>query len=204
VLRQGEQRIAMLVDRLVGEQELTLKKLPWPLRRVRNLDGAAVLEAGETVIILNPLDLLKTAVRLLGGPQLGARLAADVEEIATPARRLLVADDSLTTRTLERSILESAGYDVVVAGVGAEALRILREQDISLLVSDVDMPNMDGFSLTAAIRADPRLRQIPVILVTSLEASEHWARGVEVGADAYIVKRGFDQGQLLEAIGRLL
>ena len=119
-------------------------------------------------------------------------------------RRLLVVDDSLTTRTLERSILQTAGYDVVVASDGVEALQLLRSQSIDLVVSDIEMPRLDGFALTTEIRRDERLRQTPVVLVTSLDAPEHRERGASAGADAYIVKRAFDQGELLETVGRLL
>ena len=117
---------------------------------------------------------------------------------------MLVADDSLTTRTLERSILEAAGYEVQIAADGGEALQVLRGQPIDLVVSDVDMPVLDGFALTSEIRRDEKLKQIPVVLVTSLEAQQHRERGVAVGADAYVVKSQFDQDELLAAIRRLI
>ena len=117
---------------------------------------------------------------------------------------MLVVDDSLTTRTLERGILEAAGYDALVASDGAEALVVLGREGIDLVVSDVEMPRLDGFGLTAAIRRDERLRHIPVILVTSLDTAEHRERGVTAGADAYLGKGTFDQGRLLDTIGRLL
>jgi two-component system chemotaxis sensor kinase CheA len=105
---------------------------------------------------------------------------------------------------LERGILEAAGYDTVVAGDGAEALGLLAREAVDLVISDVEMPNLDGFGLTAAIRRDERLRHLPVVLVTSLDNPEHRERGVSAGADAYLGKRTFDQGQLLDTIGRLL
>jgi two-component system chemotaxis sensor kinase CheA len=151
-------------------------------------------------VILNPADLLKAALRL----QQAAGAVAMVARSERRRHRLLVVDDSLTTRTLLGSILEAAGYDVAVAMDGVEALSILGERPTDLVVSDVEMPRLDGFNLTAEIRRDERLRQTPVILVTSLAAPEHRERGVAVGADAYIVKSGFDQVDLLEAIRRLL
>ena len=117
---------------------------------------------------------------------------------------MLVVDDSLTTRTLERSILEAAGYEVAAATDGMEAIGMLRDQPIDLVVSDVEMPRLDGFGLTAEMRRDEKLRQVPVVLVTSLDAREHRERGVAVGADAYIVKSGFDQVELLDTVARLL
>jgi len=204
VLRQGDRRIAMLADELVGEQEIVIKSLGWPLRRVRNVGGAAVLGSGQTVVILNPTDMLKSGLKLIGSGSLPARRQAAVAAPERGRHRVLVVDDSLTTRTLERSILEAAGYDVAVAADGVEALSVLHEQPIELIVSDIDMPRLDGFGLTAEVRRDDRLRQIPVVLVTSLDAQEHRERGVAVGADAYIVKSGFDQGQLLDTVSRLL
>lgn len=203
VLRQDDRRLALLVDRLVGEQEIVVKPLGWPLRRVRNVGGAAVLPSGQTVAILHPADLLKTGLKLSAeGSHSVARPPSAVP--SPPRRRVLVVDDSLITRTLERSILEAAGYETEVAADGTEALSVLRRQPIDIVVSDIEMPRLDGFGLTAEIRRDEQLRQLPVVLVTSLEAQEHRERGVAVGADAYIVKSGFDQGQLLATIGRLL
>jgi two-component system chemotaxis sensor kinase CheA len=205
VLRQDERRVALLIDRLTGEQELVVKPLGWPLRRVRNVGGAAVLGTGETVPILNPADLLQGGLRLARAGSVVVAGALGASPDAAPARRrVLVVDDSLTTRMLERGILEAAGYDTVVAGDGAEALDLLVREAVDLVLSDVEMPHLDGFGLTAAIRRDERLRHLPVVLMTSLDDPDHRARGVSAGADAYLGKRTFDQGQLLDTIGRLL
>lgn len=206
ILREDDRRVALLIDRLLGEHELVIKPLGWPLRRVRNVSGAAVLGSGETIAILNPTDLLHGGLRLARAAASGiARTAREQREaLPRPRRRVLIVDDSLTTRMLERGILEAAGYDTAVAGDGAEALDLLAREAVDLVVSDVEMPRLDGFGLTAAIRRDARLQHLPVILVTSLDTPEHRERGVNAGADAYIGKRTFDQGQLLDAIGRLL
>jgi two-component system chemotaxis sensor kinase CheA len=108
------------------------------------------------------------------------------------------------TRTLERTILESAGYTVLVAGDGVDALQLLDESDVDAVVSDVEMPRMGGLELTAALRQDERWRHLPIVLVTSLDAPEHVERGAAAGADAYIVKGRFDQSELLQTVGRLL
>jgi two-component system chemotaxis sensor kinase CheA len=203
VLRQGERRLVLRVDRLVGEREIVVKSLGWPLGRVRNVSGAAVLGSGQLVMILNPADVLKAGLKLPTDgetPPLRRTAPAPSER----RRRVLVADDSLTTRTLERSILEAAGYEVQIAADGGEALQVLRGQPIDLVISDVDMPVLDGFALTAEIRRDEKLKQIPVVLVTSLDAQQHRERGVAVGADAYVVKSQFDQDDLLAAIRRLI
>jgi two-component system chemotaxis sensor kinase CheA len=221
ILRQDDRRVALLADGLLGEQEIVVKSLGWPLRRVRNVGGAAVLGSGQTVAILNPFDLLKTASRLAGAagrrPDQRPAPAPTTAAAQPPAaggsqsflnerrrRRILVVDDSLPTRTLVRSILEAAGYATTVATDGTEALEALHGAPVDLVVSDIEMPGLDGFALTAAIRRDEKLRQIPVVLVTSLAAREHRERGVAAGADAYIVKGSFDQGQLLDTVGRLI
>ena len=113
-------------------------------------------------------------------------------------------EDSVTTRSLEKSILEAAGFEVLIAADGEDAWQILQAQGVDLVVTDVEMPRMDGFALTEAIRGSKRLRDLPVILVTALESDKDKARGIEVGADAYLLKSGFNQQRLLEAIGQLL
>jgi two-component system chemotaxis sensor kinase CheA len=204
VLRSDDARAALLVDQLVGEQEIVVKQLAWPLRRVRNVAGATILGTGQTVAILNPTDLMRTALKLVGAS--GKRVQAEKEQAPATARprSVLVVDDSLPTRTLERSILDVAGYQTFVAADGNEALKLLRTELIDLVVSDVQMPGLDGFGLTTEIRRDEQLRHIPVILVTSMATTDYRERGVQVGADAYIVKGQFEQGQLLDTVGRLI
>ncbi len=204
VLRQDEGRVALAADRLIGEQEIVVKPRAWPLRRVRNVGGAAVLGSGQTIAILNPADLLKTALKTEGTRRRGSATETPADAGAPRQRCVLVVDDSLPTRTLERSILETAGYGTFAAGDGIEALKILRRETIDLVVSDIEMPGLDGFALTAEIRREEKLRRIPVILVTSLASPEHQERGMVAGADAYIVKGKFDQGQLLDMVGRLI
>jgi two-component system, chemotaxis family, sensor kinase CheA len=195
----GLQRVALLIDRVVGEQEIVVKPLPYPVVRVRHIAGATILGSGRIVPILNTADLLRGAAR---------SAPADVAPaLAPPVRRrqrVLVADDSLTTRTMERYILEAAGYDVELAGDGAEALALLQERGCDVLVSDIEMPGLDGIELTERVRAEPRLRDLPIILVTSLDSATDRERGLQAGADAYIVKTSFDQDQLLRTIREIV
>ena len=204
VLRQAERRVGILTDRLVDETELVVKGLGAPLRRVRHVSGAAVLGTGAVVVILSPADLFKSA---LGNVEAAPRQTVSLEPTPrseAPKRRVLVVDDSVMTRTLERTILESAGYSVVVATDGSHALEMLRQTPVDAIVSDVEMPRMTGLELTAAVRQDERWRHLPIVLVTSLDAPEHVERGAAAGADAYIVKGRFDQNDLLQTVGRLL
>jgi two-component system chemotaxis sensor kinase CheA len=193
---QGVQ-VALLVERLAGTHELVVKSLPPPLSRVRHIAGAAVLGTGEVAMILNAADLVASVER--GEPHPPATPAHPDSGPAT----ILVAEDSITTRTLEKNVLEAAGYRVEAAADGLAAWSLLRSSDCDLVVADIEMPGMDGFELTAKIRADPRLADLPVVLVTSRDSREDHERGALVGADAYIVKGGFDQNRLIDTIRRL-
>jgi two-component system chemotaxis sensor kinase CheA len=188
-----------VVDDLCAEQDLVVTGLGRRLRRVPNVAGCALMEDGGIALILSAAELAESALQAPGRPLLGLAAASE-----TVRRRLLVADDSVTTRTLEKAILEEAGYEIRLAADGHQAWRILQEEAIDLVVADVEMPGMDGFTLTETLRHSAALRRIPVVLVTSLSTDKDRARGLEVGANAYIVKSGFDRTGLLEAVGQLL
>src|SRR5262249_40148528 len=132
---------------------------------------------------------------------LPARAAAAAQ---AAKKRLLVVDDSVTTRALEKAILEAAGYEVLTAPDGQAAWELLQERGADLLVSDVEMPRLDGVALTEAVRGSPRFRALPVVLVTGRASEQDRARGLQAGADAYLVKSAFDQRALLETVARLL
>jgi two-component system chemotaxis sensor kinase CheA len=206
VLNHGERAVALLTDHLVDEQELVVKGLEAPLRRVKHVAGAAVLATGDVAVVLNPTDLVRTALGGLDSGALGRwSPATDAEaNVERPRRRILVVDDSVMTRTLERSIVEAAGYEALVAGDGVQALEVLASNTVDAIISDVEMPRMTGLELTTTLRQDERLRHLPVVLVTSLDTPEHIERGAAAGADAYVVKGQFDQAELLATLGRLL
>jgi two-component system chemotaxis sensor kinase CheA len=197
VIETGERRVAFLVDRTAQMQEVVVKTLPEPLYRVRHLAGATIQGSGRGALILNAAELVASVDRATW-----TSIAGSADERPSPT--ILVVEDAITTRTLERNILEAAGYRVQVAADGAEAWALLESQRCDLVVSDVEMPHMDGFELTAKVRGDQRLRDLPMVLVTSRESREDRERGIQVGADAYIVKGGFDQESLLETIRRLV
>jgi two-component system chemotaxis sensor kinase CheA len=198
VLAFSGRRIAFVVDDVIGDQEVLVKGLGPQLRRVPNIAGVTLIGAGKVVPVLNIADLMKSAVYA------GTPLAAAESPREVVRRSLLVAEDSITSRTLLKNILETAGYDVTVAVDGLDALTILQGGKFDLVVSDVEMPRMDGFDLTTRIRADQRLAATPVVLVTALDSRAHKERGIDVGANAYIVKSTFDQGGLLDTIRRLI
>ena len=201
VLGSGEQRIAFAVDAVLDEREVLVKPLVKPLSRVRNVAAATILGSGEVAPILNVADLLKSARKVSGAR---ARVATGAALAPVETRTVLVVEDSITSRMLLKGILESAGYNVKIAVDGMEAFTLLRSERFDLVVSDVEMPRLNGFDLTARIRADKKLAELPVVLVTALETREDRERGIDAGANAYLVKSSFDQSNLLEAVRRLI
>jgi two-component system chemotaxis sensor kinase CheA len=195
VLRAGTRRAVVGVDRLLGATDVVVHPLPSWMTGVEGVDGASLDSRGRPRLALDP-DALVTA----------AHATTEHAPRAPPARRaaVLVVDDSLTTRMLEQSILESAGYAVEVASSAEEALIKARATRYGLFLVDVEMPGMDGFEFVQRTRADSVLKETPAILVTSRNAPEDRRRGQEAGAHAYIVKSEFDQRQLLDTIRRLL
>jgi len=200
ILGTGDNRIAFGAEKILNEQEILVKHLSSPLSRVRNIGGVTVLGSGRVVPILNVSDLLRSAV----SGTAPVEKTAGAEKEKAKQRSVMVAEDSITSRMLLKDILESAGYLVKTAVDGAEALSFLREGDFDLLVSDIDMPRMNGFELTEKVRSEKILKELPVVLVTSLKTREDREHGMEVGANAYIEKSSFTPGRLLDAIGRLV
>jgi len=200
LLSSGEKNIVFTIDRIISEQEVLVKGLGKQLSRVRNIAGATILGTGQVVPILNVADLIKSAARLTTVPT----RVSKTEEAKLEKKSILVAEDSITSRTLLKNILESAGYQVKTTVDGVDALTAARAETFDLVVSDIEMPRMNGFDLVANIRSDKRTADLPVILVTALESREDRERGIDVGANAYIVKRSFDQSNLLDVIRKLI
>ncbi len=196
VIGAVEKRVAFAVDAVLEEQEIVTKALGKPLVRVKNVAGATILGDGSVVILLNPNDIVRTAF--------GESIRSPEMHKEGERSTVLVADDTITTRTLQKSLLEMAGFRVITAKDGEEAFSLLQQEAVQVLVTDVQMPRLDGFDLTARVRNDPRFRNLPVILVTSLGSEADKARGIEVGADAYIVKKEYEKGKILEVIRQLL
>ena len=197
-----EKRIALRVDAFLSAQQIVVKSLGSQLRKLRKIAGVTILGDGQLVCILNIADIMKAAHTKAIAPEVLPLITRESRR-----RQVLVVDDSITTRTLEKHILENAGYEVSTMVDGQEAWDWLRNSDHQLpdlVVSDVDMPRMNGFGLTESIKGDSRYANIPVVLVTSLDSPNDRFRGLEAGADAYIVKTTFDQRELLEAIERLI
>ena len=193
-------RMGFIVDAFIGEQQIVIKPLGNHLKQIENVAGVTILGAGEVVPILNVPDLMSSA-RTRAGQRVGLVQRSEKEG----PRKVLICEDSFTTRELERSIFEAAGYEVETAMDGALGLAKLKDGlVVDAVVTDVQMPNMTGFELTRAIKADAGLSAIPVIIVTSLERDEEKAEGIQAGADAYITKSVFNQDTLLDTVERLI
>lgn len=199
VLNAAERRVAVTVDEALEEAEIVVRPLALEPGTVPAATGAALLPDGRLALVLGAGVLVEQAL------ERGAA-AAPVQGDDGGAERLrvLVADDSITTRTLEQSVLESAGYEVLVAVNGEDAWRRLEEQGADAVVADVEMPRMDGIALCRRIRGSSRFQGLPVVLVTGLESEADRVRGLEAGADAYIVKSAFEQQTLLSTLQQLV
>jgi len=199
VLKIGVERLGLIVDALLDEQDVVMKPQSKLLKRIRNVSGATILGTGEVCMVLNPSDLLKSA-RKRAGFISTSKLLESVQR----KKVILMVEDSITVRTQVKRILENAGYEVIAAVDGLDGYEKLRTKAVDAVVSDIQMPHLDGLELTARIRQHKEYTELPVILVTSLASEEDKRRGAEVGANAYIVKSAFDQNVLLETLGRLI
>ena len=207
VLSGVTRRHAFRVDGLVGQRDVVVKGLGRLLPRLDVLAGASVEPDGSILLVLDAPGLIDRAraTRQRAVPSVAETPAAPTTAPAAARRgSILVVDDALTVRELQRSILERAGYDVRTADDGVDALARLAEQPSDLVLTDIEMPRMDGFGLVEAIRAQPSLSTIPVVILTSRASDEDRRRGLEAGADGYIVKSAFDESSLLDAVERLL
>jgi two-component system, chemotaxis family, sensor kinase CheA len=200
VLKSGARRLAVWVDEFLAERDALIQDLGMPCPATGNISGGALLREGTVFVVLNPAGLALSCTPSALAP-MPCQAPAQAPEAA---HGILVVDDSITSRSLERSILEAHGYRVRVAVDGVEALELLRAEKADLIITDIQMPRLDGFGLVEALKADERLKGIPVIIVSSLERAEDQERGLRLGADAYVVKRKFDQTELLNAIHQMI
>lgn len=192
-------KAALIVEAVIQEIEMIVKPLGCLLQRVRNITGVVITGSGAVVPVLNSRDLLKSGI---SGQHGRLEIAQQEKDRKQPV--IMIAEDSITSRTLLTNILEATGYQVITAVDGMAAWKLLEGTKIDLLVSDIEMPRMDGFALTEKVRADQRFAGLPVVLVTSLARREDREHGIACGADAYITKGDFSQNHLLETIERLL
>lgn len=204
VLKQGDRKAAIVMDGFESCQKMMVRPCQFPGVPTERFAGTVLRPDGSVCLILNIPSLVR---QVSAGTNFTVARAEPGERLELqqdwPAS-VLVVDDSITTRTLEKSILETHGYHVLVAVDGVEALRMLEMNKVDLVISDVEMPNLDGFGLLEKIKADAKLRDVPVVLLTSRKDSKDQMRGLDLGAEAYLVKQEFDQIDLLETVKQLI
>ncbi|BAZ27514.1 two-component hybrid sensor and regulator [Kalymmatonema gypsitolerans NIES-4073] len=199
ILQLGSERLGLLVDTVLELQDIVLKPQSHLLKRVCNISGATILGTGEVCMVLNPPDLFKSAKKTV--------VSITVKELTEKAQikqKILLVEDSIPIRTQMRRILESAGYEVTAAIDGQDGFNKLRESQFDAVISDIQMPNVDGLELTAKIRELPEYKELPVILVTTMASEEDKRQGAQVGANAYITKGEFEQGEFLDTLRKFV
>jgi two-component system sensor histidine kinase and response regulator WspE len=195
-------KYGLIVDAFRGEQDLVVRPLDARLGKVPNISAAAILDDGFPVLIVDVEDLIRSMDRFIQGNTL--RRSSRTQQAAGPRKRVLVVEDSITVRELERQLLRNQGYDVAVAVDGKEGWNMVRSESFDLVISDVDMPRMNGLEMVQAMRNDPLLRAVPVIIVSYKEREEDRLRGLEVGANCYLTKSSFHDNTFLQAVADLI
>lgn len=202
VVRVRNEKLALAVDDLLDERDMVIKPLPEHMRRLTMVSGMVITGRNELVTVLHAPVLLELARQVRG--QASRAEAAGHGGAQGSGYKILVVDDSLNTREIEKDVLEAWGYHVTLAEDGMDGLRQARAGTFDAILTDVEMPNMDGFTLTSMLRQEEKFRDTPIVIITSREKEEDKRRGIEVGADAYIVKGEFDQSGLVDTLRSLL
>ncbi|WP_430310378.1 hybrid sensor histidine kinase/response regulator [Pseudomonas sp. PONIH3] len=204
VIREREQLYGVAVERLIGERVLVVMPLDPRLGKVQDISAGALLDDGSVVLIVDVEDLLRSVDKLLSTGRL-ERIERGGRGVKGAVRkRILVVDDSLTVRELQRKLLGHRGYEVAVAVDGMDGWNALRSDDFDLLITDIDMPRMDGIELVTLVRRDNRLQSLPVMVVSYKDREEDRRRGLDAGADYYLAKASFHDDALLDAVEELI
>ena len=200
VLSDRLNQYGLTVDRLMGVRDLVVQTLDPRLGKIKDIGSGAILEDGSPILIIDVDDVFRSMDQLISGNRLRRIGKLDDSDMKKKIKRILVADDSITVREVEKKMLSARGYDVDVAVDGMEAWNIIRENDYDLIVSDIDMPRMNGFELVENIKNDPNLLQLPVIIVSYKDSEEDRIHGLEAGADYYLTKGSFKDETLVQAV----
>ncbi len=195
LVRAGEHSAALLTDSIEGSREIVVKTLGAHLQSVPGVSGATILGDGRIIVILDP----GTLVRQHAGGVTPARVEAPPERELTA----LVVDDSITMRRVTQRLLERRGVRVLTARDGLDAISVLQENDADVILLDIEMPRMDGYQFATHVRNDPRLKDMPIIMITSRSSEKHRAKAIEIGVNDYLSKP-YQESQLVEAIESLI
>ncbi|EIF29360.1 chemotaxis protein histidine kinase-like protein [Burkholderia sp. Ch1-1] len=204
VVGDGAQTYGVVVDRFLGERMLVVQPLDPRLGKIRNITAGALMENGDPVLIADVDDWLRSVERLVAGGDLRRMHNGVAHAAQRAARRVLVVDDSLTVRELERKLLATRGYDVTIAVDGMDGWNAVRGERFDLVITDIDMPRMDGIELVTLIKRDPQLQSLPVMIVSYKDREEDRRAGLNAGADYYLAKGSFHDEALLDAVRDLI
>ncbi|MGX6569803.1 hybrid sensor histidine kinase/response regulator [Cupriavidus necator] len=204
VIGEAERIYGIAVDRMLGERLLVVQPLPAALGKVRDIAAGSLTDDGTPVLIFDVEDVIRSVEKLVSEGRIEGVRQAAVASVQARARRVLVVDDSLTVRELQRKLLAGRGYDVAVAVDGMDGWNVLRAEPFDLVITDIDMPRMDGIELVRRIRQDAALRQLPVMVVSYKDREQDRQRGLEAGADYYLAKGSFHDAALLDAVHDLI
>ncbi|MGZ7456326.1 response regulator [Pseudomonas sp. Ma2-10] len=204
VIREREAIYGVAVERFIGERTLVVLPLDERLGKVQDISAGALLDDGSVVLIVDVEDMLRSVDKLLNTGRLERIARQGSQAVEAARKRILVVDDSLTVRELQRKLLLNRGYDVAVAVDGMDGWNALRSEDFDLLITDIDMPRMDGIELVSLLRRDNRLQSLPVMVVSYKDREEDRRRGLDAGADYYLAKASFHDDALLDAVVELI
>ncbi|MEX5594857.1 hybrid sensor histidine kinase/response regulator [Pseudomonas orientalis] len=204
VIRERDAVYGIAVERFIGERTLVVLPLDDRLGKVQDISAGALLDDGSVVLIVDVEDMLRSVDKLLNTGRLERIARRTQQATEAPRKRVLVVDDSLTVRELQRKLLLNRGYEVAVAVDGMDGWNALRSEDFDLLITDIDMPRMDGIELVTLLRRDSRLQSLPVMVVSYKDREEDRRRGLDAGADYYLAKASFHDDALLDAVVELI
>lgn len=204
ILGDRSGRYGLIVDHFLGERELVVQPLDPRLGKVKDISAAALMEDGSPVLIVDVEDLVRSVEKLIFSGTIRGLGRGDTAQKERRRKRVLAVDDSLTVRELERKLLTSRGYETDVAVDGMDGWNALRNGHYDLVITDVDMPRMDGVELATLIKRDPKLKALPVMIVSYKDREEDRMRGLAAGADYYLTKGSFHDETLLRAVEDLI
>ncbi|MBM4023094.1 MAG: response regulator, partial [Planctomycetes bacterium] len=204
VVSDRGQQFGMIVEAFLGERDLEVRPLDSRLGKVADINSASLLENGDPVLIVDVEDLVRSIDNVLAGRRLSRVEFEQSAEEARPRKRILVVDDSITVRELERQLLQARGYDVDVAVDGMDGWNAVRSTPYDLIVTDVDMPRMDGIGLVSLVKSDPARREVPVVIVSYKDREEDRLRGLDAGANRYLTKSSFHDETFVDTIVDLI
>ena len=204
VIGNQENCYGIVTEKFLGERELVIKPLDPRLGKIKDISSGALLDDGSPVLIVDVEDLIRSVEKSIEAGTLGEYNEATPGEMLKKPKRVLVVDDSLTVRELEKKLLRTRGYEVEIAVDGMDGWNVARTGHFDLVITDVDMPRMDGIEFVTLMKKDATLKSIPVMIVSYKDRAEDRRRGLEVGADYYLAKASFHDEALLQAVLSLI